>query len=109
MHSHPRAIFPSRLLLLALLLGCSTVCAENWPRFRGPNGTGMAAGAFSAALSEKDIAWKVSLPGIGHSSPVVWENRVYITSAAQENSRRYVICVNPSDGATLWKHEYEFF
>jgi len=94
---------------IATIFFATFAAAENWPRFRGPNGTGMAGGSYSAPLSEKDIAWKIALPGSGHSSPIVWENHLYITSADQQSSRRYILCINPADGATLWKHDYEFF
>ena len=93
---------------LGLVLVGATAGAENWPRFRGPNGTGIAPTEFNSAVSAKDIAWKAALPGIGHSSPVVWGEHVYVTSADDGAGKRYVICLSAADGKVLWKRDYSF-
>ena len=50
----------------------STVAAQEWTRFRGPNGTGVSeAKTVPGSWTEKDYNWVANLPGIGHSSPVV--------------------------------------
>ncbi|HUU92983.1 MAG TPA: serine/threonine protein kinase, partial [Phycisphaerae bacterium] len=52
----------------------------NWPRFRGPNGQGIGqAEAIPVTWTEKDYNWKVELPGGGHSSPVIWGEKVFVT------------------------------
>src|SRR5688572_15742337 len=59
--------------------------AKNWPAFRGNNASGVGDG--QGAIVEWDVAtgknvlWKTSIPGLANSSPVVWGNRIYITSA----------------------------
>ncbi len=68
-----------KLLIAALILGSS------WPQFRGPNASGRGDGAnlpdtWSAA-SGKGIAWKTPIPGLAHSSPIVWGDRVFVTTA----------------------------
>src|SRR6185295_16847240 len=59
--------------------------AENWPSFRGPNASGIADGQSlpSSWNAEKsvNILWKTPIPGLGHSSPVVWDDRVFVTTA----------------------------
>lgn len=57
---------------------------DNWPQFRGPLGTGVAPrGNPPAAWSEaKNIKWKTSIPGLGHASPIVWGDSVFLTTAA---------------------------
>lgn len=82
---------------------------SNWTRFRGPNGSGISADAFDEPIVEKDIAWKVELPGIGHSSPVVWGDKVYVTCAEEETGKRIVLCLNSGDGSIAWKREYNSF
>lgn len=60
------------------------LAANNWPRFRGPGGRGIVADnpALPLDWSEtKNIAWKQAIPGLGWSSPVVWGDRVFLTSA----------------------------
>ena len=79
-----------------------------WTRFRGPNGSGVAAGNYRSNLSDKDVAWKVELPGKGHASPVVWKDRIYTTSADADEGKRYVLCLSAADGSVLWKKEYDF-
>src|SRR5262245_59974087 len=57
---------------------------ENWPQWRGPGGAGLGRGEYPASWSASDrIAWKAEIPGKGHSSPVIWGNRLFITTAIQ--------------------------
>jgi len=97
--------------VLALLLLPWAVYAadvDNWPRFRGPNGAGTSdAAAIPAQWTEKDFNWKVELPGGGHSSPVVWGDRIFVTSGMEDTGRRIILCLKAADGSVLWKHEYE--
>lgn len=62
----------------------STVMAQNWPSFRGPNGNGLGTGAPPTKwdiASGENVKWKVKVPGLGHSSPIVWGDRVFLTTA----------------------------
>ncbi|MFT4513313.1 MAG: outer membrane protein assembly factor BamB [Planctomycetota bacterium] len=57
---------------------------SNWATWRGPTGTGEATGNPPTEWSEeKNIKWKVSLPGLGNSTPIVWKDRMYLTTAIQ--------------------------
>ncbi|MFT4840146.1 MAG: outer membrane protein assembly factor BamB [Planctomycetota bacterium] len=57
---------------------------SNWATWRGPNGTGEATGNPPTEWSEeKNIKWKVPLPGLGNSTPIVWQDRMYLTTAIQ--------------------------
>src|SRR5215203_101900 len=86
-----------RLILsfILLVIGISTANAQNWPQFRGPGATGVVEGPgrpvkWDAAKSE-NVRWKVPIPGLAHSSPVVWENKIFVTtavtSAAKDETR----------------------
>ncbi len=80
---------------------------ENWPRFRGPNGQGISeAGALPAKWSENDYGWKVELPGGGHSSPVIWGDKVFVTCADDTALRGRLLCLNAADGRELWRKEF---
>jgi outer membrane protein assembly factor BamB len=80
---------------------------ENWPRFRGPNGQGIAeTGTLPAKWSESNYNWKVELPGGGHSSPVVWGDKVFVTCADDTALRGRLLCVNAADGKELWRKEF---
>lgn len=61
-----------------------TDATMNWPQWRGPGGHGIAEGAFPETWSPTEgIAWKTEIPGRGHSSPVVWGDRIYLTTSIQ--------------------------
>jgi ankyrin repeat protein/outer membrane protein assembly factor BamB len=63
----------------------------NWPSFRGPNASGVADGQFPPltwdAEKNLNVRWKTPIPGLGHSCPIVWEDRVYITTAVSADGK----------------------
>ena len=78
----------------------------NWPHWRGPRFDGHADGAripFEWG-ADKNLAWQTDLPGLGHSSPIVWGDRVFLTSATETGTERYVICVDRRNGKIIWQH-----
>ena len=94
-------------LVLAGLMGTLSVHAENWPRFRGPNGQGINDEAdFPAQWSEQHRAWTVELGGTGHSSPVVWGDRVFVTSAQPDTPQVSLLAIQVATGKTLWRKQY---
>jgi outer membrane protein assembly factor BamB len=78
-----------RVLLLALTLAPAPAAGENWPSFRGPNATGIADGLSIATtwdgVRSENIEWKTKLEGLGHSSPIVWGDRVFLTTAVSSD------------------------
>lgn len=78
--------------------------AENWPQWRGPrlDGTSLDHG-FPTALEEKNLAWKVELPGSGHASPIVWADRVFTVAADAETQQRLLLCLDRATGTLLWQ------
>ncbi len=99
----------------------------NWPSFRGPDGTGVADGQRPPVTWDvkegKNVRWKTPIPGLGHSCPVVWGNRVFVTTAvggdpdpkirvgnygdvASVNDKSkhawQVLCLDRDTGAILW-------
>ncbi|MBI1371530.1 MAG: PQQ-binding-like beta-propeller repeat protein [Phycisphaera sp.] len=82
----------------------SPASAENWPRFGGADGS-FHSGETGVPVkwTKADVAWRVDLPGRGQSSPVVWGDRIYVTSASTDGKTRSVLCVNRADGKTLWR------
>jgi len=79
-------MFNRRTFLLSNLTAAlaHTASANNWPRFRGPGGTGTAPDdpRLPRAWSQtENVAWKTAVPGVGWSSPVVWGDRIFLTSA----------------------------
>jgi outer membrane protein assembly factor BamB len=102
----------SQVCRLALFAGLSLAllphtAAQEWARFRGPNGTGLSdATTVPTTWTEKDYNWVAELPGEGHSSPVIWGGKIFLTSANEETAERYVLCINAADGETVWKKDY---
>ena len=98
-------------VLSLLVLGCtSTVAAnkDNWPRFRGPNGTGTADFSIPAKWSEDTIHWETELPGAGHGSPVVWGDKIFLNAARGKGAERLVVCVDTPSGKVLWTKAFAF-
>ncbi len=78
----------SRPLLLALTFITSHVCAENWPEWRGTGGQGSstAKGLPTTWSETSGIAWKTPLPGRGHSTPVIWGEQIWLTTAVEKTA-----------------------
>jgi outer membrane protein assembly factor BamB len=100
-----------RRLLLAATLACPLVAgrpatAQNWTRYRGDNGSGISSQqGIPVTWSPADYKWKITLPGEGHSSPVIWKNKLFITSAIDRGAVRYLFCIDTETGKTLWTRE----
>ena len=81
---------------------------QEWGRFRGPNGSGVSeTGTLPDQWTEKDFRWKVELPGVGHSSPVVCGQRVFATSAREEDGTLVVQALKAASGDVLWSKTFE--
>jgi len=81
--------------------------AQEWTRFRGPNGTGISdAKTIPTEWKDADIRWKLKLPGSGHSSPVLWGEKLFITSAVTNGGERLLICVDTKSGKIAWTEEF---
>jgi outer membrane protein assembly factor BamB len=97
-------------LVIALsLLAVSPARADDgpWNRFRGPNGSGISdATTVPVRWTDKDYNWKIELPGTGHSSPVAWGKRVFVTCGEPATALRTLLCLDAATGQTLWKREY---
>ncbi len=97
------------LLLVMLSAGARGVpaAAQEWTRFRGPNGSGQSeATTIPITWSDDDYLWKTALPGVGHGSPVLWGEKIFLLSADPQNGTRFVVCLSATDGRLLWKREY---
>lgn len=98
---------PRCFLLASVILLTSAAHAQQWPRFRGPNGQGIShAKTIPVKWTQDDYNWKVTLPGLGHSSPVVWADKVFITCADQKAARGMLLALRASDGEVLWQKQY---
>lgn len=125
---------------LAVMLSCALWCTagaladereRNWPQWRGPLGTGVAPHAdpplhwSESATGTENVRWKTALPGLGHSAPIVWRDRIFVTTAvpfgkarsprmsgapgAHDNlpithkHRFLLLAISRDDGRVLWQ------
>ena len=100
------------LTLVVLAASAAGLLAKDWTRFRGDNGQGVSAEKVPTEWSaEKNLKWKLDLPGMGSSSPVVVDNKVFVTcfsgvsETATDTSKlvRHLVCVDRKSGKILWE------
>lgn len=90
--------------LALTLIFTSSLRSENWPNWRGPNFDGSST---ETKLPDKfsqteNIAWSVDLPGEASSSPVIWGDKVFLTTANAETNKLECLCLNFKSGEKLW-------
>lgn len=90
--------------LIGLLL-IPALHAEDWPMWRGPrlDGTSYEKDIPLKWNAKDNIAWKAKVPGVGHSSPIVIGDRVYLTSALLKEQKRMLYCFGRVKGTLLWE------
>jgi len=106
--------FTSLLLLAAISL------ASDWPQFRGPTGQGVSdeKGLPTEWSAQKNIAWKIKLPGAGASSPIILGKRVFLTAYSgyaldtkepgkMEDLKRHLLCIDRANGNVLWSKAFD--
>lgn len=118
------------LLVAVLSLASGTFGAEqqNWPQFRGPGASGVSTGAATPTKWDvpagQNVKWKTPVPGLGFSAPVIWGERLFITTAVKEGEeqkvrvglygdikpveenepiRFNVVCLDKNTGKQLWE------
>ncbi len=102
-----KLLLASSALELALIAGCffwaSPATADHWPRYRGADGLGNSTQrGLPVEWSQGDYAWVADLPGEGHSSPVIWNRHLFVTTATEAGLVRWVYCLDALTGATKW-------
>src|SRR6185503_14790741 len=95
-----------RALLLLCFVGMSAV-AEEWPQLRGPTGQGLSREK-NLPLHWSDtsnVVWKTEIPGQGWSSPILYGNRIFLTSTLESGVSCHVICLDRTTGNISWNKE----
>jgi outer membrane protein assembly factor BamB len=79
--------------------------AKYWPRWRGPSGQGVVTGTgyVDAWSATQNVVWKTAVPGRGNSSPIVWGDRIFLTTAYDGGRRVSLLAYRRSDGQLLWE------
>jgi outer membrane protein assembly factor BamB len=94
-------------VVLSLAAGCLGLRAENWPEFRGPERQGNSAEKnLPLKWSQKEnIRWKAAIPGDSWSTPIVWGDRVFLTTATDKGESCRIVSLDAGTGKVLWDRE----
>ncbi len=94
-------------ILLVTIILTTPASAENWAQWRGPslNGSTSETDLPTTWSKTENVLWTVKMPGPGQSTPIIWEDRVFVTAIENESEKMWAICLNREDGRELWKHE----
>jgi outer membrane protein assembly factor BamB len=91
-------------LWLAILLAPMLAAAENWPQWRGPSSNGSSTETGLPDSCDPALAkWVTTLPGASYATPVVWKDRVFVTSTDPASHGLLALCLNARDGKILWQ------
>lgn len=98
---------------LAVALLCAGAAidahADNWPRFRGADGSGVSPEqGLPVAWTARDYAWVVDLPGEGHGAPSIWGRHLFVTTATDGGQLRHLVCLDAQTGAPRWSRAVGF-
>jgi outer membrane protein assembly factor BamB len=100
------AVLASAVLVIGSALQAAEPANRNWTHWRGPTGQGYSDDT-RVPLTWSDtenLLWKtVTLPGQGNSSPIVWGDRIFLTSASKSGDERFVFCISTTGGKVLWQ------
>jgi outer membrane protein assembly factor BamB len=107
-----QAMLLSFLVAVIMLLSIQTTEASenaNWPDWRGPTGDGRsdATGLPLNWSESENIVWKTSIHDLGYSTPVVWGNQVWLTTATKKGKTLYAVCIDLNSGRII--HDVEVF
>jgi outer membrane protein assembly factor BamB len=96
----------SGIFFVSVIINFITVTqAQNWPGWRGPNGDGTSTEINLPVKwdSVTNVVWKIKVPGIGYSSPIIWKDKLFTTTALPETQEKQLLCYNCKNGDLLWQ------
>ncbi len=93
------------VVLFVIINYVSVARSQNWPGWRGPNGDGTSIETNVPTRwdSVTNVLWKTEVPGIGYSSPIVWNDKLFTVTAMPESQEKILLCYNSQNGKLLWK------
>lgn len=101
-----RPLLPVVTILLFVVTE-TKICGENWPNWRGPHEDGISGEVKLPTewSPESNIRWRTPIDGKGHSSPIVWNDSIFLTSALSESKSRVLWKIDRQTGSVVWKKE----
>ncbi len=108
MQNHASLLFAGAAIAFSMFIGAPAANAENWPNWRGPQFDGSSTETgYPAKFSKEDgVAWKCQLPGAGGSTPVVWDNSVFLTSVSEDGSGIVALRIDAKSGKIIWSKQF---
>ena len=99
----------STIISITIFSACSSLAQADWPDWRGPTSDGRSdATGLPLIWSEtENIVWKTPIHDLGHSTPVVWGDQIWLTTATKDGRALYAICIDLNTGAVV--HDIEVF
>lgn len=99
------SMFSRQILIVLIILSSTFSYGQNWPNWRGPNGDGTSieTNLPSHWDSITNVVWKSPIPGVGHSSPIIWEDKLFILSAIPDTQEKILLCYDSQKGDLLWQ------
>ena len=96
--------------LLTLTGMAPQAAVDNWPAWRGPDGNGVAVSTNLPVRwsATENVRWRANLPEWGNSSPIVWDNRVFVTQPLESEHRRLLLCFDRETGKQLWQADVTY-
>jgi outer membrane protein assembly factor BamB len=97
----------SHIFLLLALMGASVVQAADWPHWRGPhfNGSTDEKGLPSKWSTTEGVAWSIDLPGSSAATPIIWQDRVFLSGVDTARDTLTATCYDRTSGRRLWQHD----
>jgi hypothetical protein len=97
--------FKTALIFSVWVGSMSFVLAENWPGWRGPRGDGTSLEINVPVhwSATSNVLWKTEIPGVGHASPIVWDDKIVSVSALADRQARVLFCLDRKTGKILWQ------
>ncbi len=92
-----------KIPLLLMALSAVSAVAQEWPRFRGPNGAGVSKTEIPAKWTKENFCWSIALPASGHGSPVVAGKNVFVLCGDETSGMRIPLCVDADSGRIRWQ------
>ncbi|HKY04146.1 MAG TPA: PQQ-binding-like beta-propeller repeat protein [Blastocatellia bacterium] len=113
MRSNARLAKAIRPLQRGAIAACSLILltiatrADNWPQWRGPRSQGVSTETRLPVTwsSTESVRWKTALPGPGHSSPITWGNRIFLTAYKREGNKLLTLAIDKATGKIVWERE----
>ncbi len=92
------------VFLFAACLVCTSLAQADWPDWRGPTQDGISTSkALPLKWSEtENVTWKVGIHDLGHSTPVVWGKQIWLTTAKEDGTDLYAVCLDVDSGAVVY-------